>query len=141
MATCDAANPTLGGVPDVDIRGTTFSSINFDGSGQSPLAFALERFATTEPLADNDLDLFQAQLAAYVATEAGLRSAGENVGPIKIPKFFLEFQVSRIGVAQGEEIPEAGHQVDHLLGKVLENGAGEDQALKDQVSALATQLS
>ncbi|WP_457824577.1 hypothetical protein, partial [Staphylococcus aureus] len=88
------------------------SSINFDGSGQSPLEFALDKFATTEPLADNDLDLFQARLAAYVATEAGLRSSGGNVNRIKIPKFFLEFQVSRIGVAQGQEIPEAGHQVD-----------------------------
>lgn len=128
-------------MPDVDVRGTKFSSINFEGAGQSPLAFALERFATTEPLADNDLDKFQAELAVYVATEAALRSTGQNVNQIKIPKFFLELQVSRIGTAQGETIPEAGHQVDHLLGKVQENGAGEDQALLDQVAALASQLS
>ena len=95
----------------------------------------------SDPLADNDLDKFQAELAVYVATEAALRSNGANVNQIKIPKFFLELQVSRIGVAQGETIPEAGHQIDHLLGKVQENGAGEDKALLDQVVALAAKLS
>jgi hypothetical protein len=141
MVTCDTANPTIGGVPDVEVRGVKFSSINFEGSGQTPLTFALDRFATSDPLAENDLDKFQAELAVYVATEAALRSTGQNVNQIKIPKFFLELQVSRIGTAQGETIPEPGHQVDHLLGKVQQNAAGEDKALLDQVVALAAKLS
>ncbi|KAM0281213.1 hypothetical protein ACHAQH_003644 [Verticillium albo-atrum] len=139
MVTCDAAATTIQGIPDVQAGNVKFSDVNFEDSNDSPLQFALNTFATTEPLADNDLNKFTNQLVVYLATEAGIRSNGGNVGQIKIPKFFLEMQVSRIRVAQGDTPAEAGLQVDHLRDKVLTNGAGEDQALKDQVTALAAQ--
>lgn len=70
------------------------------------------------------------------ATEAGLRSTGGSLA-IKIPKFFLSFQMARIKTAQGVEITAAGQTVEHLLGKVLSNTKGESQAARDQVTALA----
>ncbi|KAM0327507.1 hypothetical protein ACHAQA_005795 [Verticillium albo-atrum] len=140
LITCDDAATTIQGIPDVTAGNVKFSDVNFaDAAGSSPLQFALDTFATTEPLADNDLSLFTNRLVVYLATEAGIRSNGGDVGQIKIPKFFLEMQVSRIRVAQGDTPAEAGLQVDHLRDKVLSNGAGEDQALKDQVTALAAQ--
>lgn len=60
---------------------------------------------------------------------------------IKVPKFFLEFQVSRIQTGQGNPPTAAGLQVDHLRDKVLKNAAGESQDLLDQVTQLATVLS
>ncbi|EXF80817.1 hypothetical protein CFIO01_01188 [Colletotrichum fioriniae PJ7] len=134
--TCDASKKTLSNVPDVSAGGVTFSSINFADSSQTPLAFALDKFATTEPLASNDLAKFQNELDAYVATEAGVRSVGGNLG-IKVPKFFLSMQVSRIQTAQGNPPAAAGQQVDHLRDKVLKNAPKESKALLDQVTALA----
>ncbi|CRK28244.1 hypothetical protein BN1708_015140 [Verticillium longisporum] len=142
LVTCDASTTTIQGIPDVQAGNVKFSSVNFADAaagGVSPLQFALNTFATTEPLADNDLNTFTNQLVVYLATEAGIRSNGGDVGQIKIPKFFLEMQVSRIRVAQGDTPAEAGLQVDHLRDKVLTNGAAEDQALKDQVTQLAAQ--
>ncbi|EGY23373.1 hypothetical protein VD0002_g3027 [Verticillium dahliae] len=142
LVTCDAGTTTIQGIPDVQAGNVKFSSVNFADAaagGVSPLQFALDTFATTEPLADNDLNTFTNQLVVYLATEAGIRSNGGDVGQIKIPKFFLEMQVSRIRVAQGDTPAEAGLQVDHLRDKVLTNGAAEDQALKDQVTQLAAQ--
>ena len=52
----------------------------------------------------------------------------------------MAFQVARIKTAQGVKITDAGQTVDHLLGKVLKNAAGEDKALLAQVSKLATTL-
>lgn len=75
----------------------------------------------------------------YLATEAGIRSEGGNLA-IKVPKFFLEMQVSRIQTAQGKAPTSASLQVDHLRDKVTKNAAGEDKALLDQVVALAAQL-
>lgn len=75
----------------------------------------------------------------YLATEAGIRSTGGNLA-IKVPKFFLEMQVSRIQTAQGNPPTSAALQVDHLRDKVTKNAAGESKALLDQVVALATQL-
>lgn len=49
-------------------------------------------------------------------------------------------QVSRIQTAQGNPPTSASLQVDHLRDKVTKNAAGEDQALLDQVVALAAQL-
>lgn len=140
--TCDPARKTLSGVPDVSSGGVTFSSVNFAASNsksQTPLQFALSRFATASPLAGNDLARFQRELDVYLATEAGIRSVGGGLA-IKVPKFFLEFQVSRIQTAQGNPPKAAGAQVDHLLGKVLKNAAGESQALRDQVTALSKVL-
>ncbi|KAG7126516.1 hypothetical protein HYQ46_010451 [Verticillium longisporum] len=136
LVTCDASTTTIQGIPDVQAGNVKFSAVNFADAGGD---FALNTFATTEPLADNDLNTFTNQLVVYLATEAGIRSNGGDVGQIKIPKFFLEMQVSRIRVAQGDTPAEAGLQVDHLRDKVLTNGAGEDQALKDQVTQLAAQ--
>lgn len=59
---------------------------------------------------------------------------------IKVPKFFLAFQVARIKTAQGVAITDAGQTVDHLLGKVLKNAAGESKASLAKVSKLATTL-
>lgn len=118
----------------------SFSSVNFAASGQTPLQFALSKFATSSPLADNDLATFQDELNVYLATEAGIRSVGGSLA-IKVPKFLLEFQVSRIQTAQGNAPTDPALTVDHLLGKVLKNAAGESQALLDQVSALAKVLS
>jgi hypothetical protein len=58
-----------------------------------------------------------------------------------VEQFFLEFQVSRIQTAQGNAPTNPALTVDHLLGKVLKNAAGESKALLDQVSALAKVLS
>ncbi|KAM0439985.1 hypothetical protein ACHAPT_001085 [Fusarium lateritium] len=137
--TCDTSQTTVEGVPDVSSGGVTFSSINFAASDQTPLAFALDRFATTTPLADNDLQLFQNELNVYLATEAGIRSVGGDLG-IKVPKFFLQFQMARIQQAQGIVSDVPGMTVEHQLGKVLKNAAGEDQALLDEVNNLAVSL-
>lgn len=57
-----------------------------------------------------------------------------------MPKFFLAFQVARIKTAQGVAITDPGQTVEHLLGKVTKNAAGESKDLLDQVTALADQL-
>jgi hypothetical protein len=57
-----------------------------------------------------------------------------------VPKFFLQFQISRIQTAQGNPPTAAGAQVDHLLQKVLKNAPRESQQLKDQVTALSKVL-
>ncbi len=107
---------------------------------QTPLQFALSKFATKSPLASNDLATFQDELNVYLATEAGIRSVGGSLA-IKVPKFFLEFQVSRIQTAQGNAPTNPSLDVDHLRDKVTKNAAGEDKALLDQVVALAKVLS
>ncbi|KAH8729451.1 hypothetical protein BGZ61DRAFT_515523 [Ilyonectria robusta] len=137
--TCDTSQTTIDGVPDVSSGGVTFSSINFAESGQTPLAFALDKFATTTPLANNDLQQFQDELNTYLATEAGVRSVGGSLA-LKVPKFFLQFQMARIQQAQGVVSDVPGMTVEHQLGKVVKNAAGEDQALIDQVNTLATTL-
>ncbi|KAL7622463.1 hypothetical protein AAE478_007969 [Parahypoxylon ruwenzoriense] len=137
--TCDNSATTIAGVPDVTSGSVTFSSIDFSQSNQSPLQFALSQFATETPLANTDLQTFQDMLNVYLATEAGIRSAGGSLA-IKVPKFFLEMQVSRIQTAQGNPPTAAGLQVDHLRDKVLKNAGREDQALLNQVTQLATQL-
>lgn len=140
---CDAANPTIDGVPDVSSGGMTFSSIDFNKAenGETPLQFAVNLFQTADQdggkLADSNLEQFQNALNDYLATEAGIRSVGGNLA-IKAPKFFLQMQVSRIQTAQGNPPTEAGLQVDHLRDKVLKNAPREDQALLDQVTQLAT---
>ncbi|KAF5027635.1 hypothetical protein F66182_261 [Fusarium sp. NRRL 66182] len=139
IVTCDTSQTTIDGVPDVSSGGVTFSSVNFAESGQTPLAFALDQFATTSPLADNDLQKFQDELNVYLATEAGIRSSGGALD-IKVPKFFLQFQIARIQQAQGAVSDIPGMTVDHQLGKVTKNAAGEDQALLDQVNDLAANL-
>ncbi|KAI2618591.1 hypothetical protein GGS26DRAFT_584934 [Hypomontagnella submonticulosa] len=137
--TCSNSAKTISGVPDVTSGSTTFSSIDFSQSTQTPLQFALSQFATAEPLANTDLATFQDMLNVYQATEAGIRSVGGSLA-IKVPKFFLEMQVSRIQTAQGNPPSAAGLQVDHLRDKVLKNAPKEDQALLNQVTQLATQL-
>lgn len=139
VVTCSPGTTTLSGVPDVTVGGTSFSSINFANSGQTPLQFALDKFAGATPLANTDLQLFKDSLDVYTATEVGIRSVGGDLG-IKVPKFFLEFQVSRIETAQGNPPTDPGRQVDHLLGKVLNNAAGEDPALLEQVKQLAANI-
>ena len=99
----------------------------------------MDRFAGAQPIANTDLQLFRDQLDVYTATECGIRSVDGNLA-IKVPKFFLEFQVSRIETAQGNPPADAGRQVDHLLGKVLNNAAGEDPALLDQVRDMAVNI-
>jgi hypothetical protein len=137
--TCSATAKTLSNVPDVTSGSATFSKIDFSKSDQSPLAFALSKFATAEPLANTNLKTFQDDLNVYLATEAGIRSTGGNLA-LKVPKFFLQMQISRIQTAQGNPPAAAGQQVDHLRDKVTKNAAGESKALLDQVVALATQL-
>lgn len=136
---CTANTKTISNVPDVTSNGVSFSSINFATSKQTPLQFALSKFATKAPLASNDLAKFEDELNVYLATEAGIRSVGGSLA-IKVPKFFLEFQVSRIQTAQGNASTNPALTVEHLLGKVLKNAAGESKALLDQVNALAKQL-
>jgi hypothetical protein len=137
--TCDNSATTISDVPDVTSGSATFSAIDFSKSSQTPLEFALSKFATAEPLADTDLKTFQDNLNVYLATEAGIRSVDGNLA-IKVPKFFLQMQISRIQTAQGNPPAAAGQQVDHLSDKVTKNAAGESKALLDQVVALATQL-
>jgi hypothetical protein len=137
--TCSNTVKTISNVPDVTSGAVSFSSIDFSKSDQTPLEFALSQFATANPLAGTDLQTFQDSLNVYLATEAGIRSAGGSLA-IKVPKFFLEMQVSRIQTAQGNPPTAAGLQVDHLRDKVTKNAAGESKALLDQVVALAAQL-
>jgi hypothetical protein len=137
--TCDDTLTTLSGVPDVTSGSVSFSSIDFSQSSSTPLQFSLDQFATADPVADTDLATFQDMLNVYLATEAGIRSVDGDLA-IKVPKFFLEMQISRIETAQGNPPAEAGLQVDHLRDKVTKNAAGEDQALLDQVVQLATVL-
>ncbi|KAI4703238.1 hypothetical protein J4E81_002115 [Alternaria sp. BMP 2799] len=139
--TCDANAKTIENVPDVTSGGQTFSKINFAASGQKPMEFATSTFFTAVPLADSNLEAFQDALNVYLATEAGLRSSGGNFGIIKAPKFFLEMQISRIQTARGQPPTDPAQQVDHLRDKVIENNIREDQAVMDQVTQLATQLS
>ncbi|CAM1501863.1 Fc.00g038470.m01.CDS01 [Cosmosporella sp. VM-42] len=134
--TCNIGRTTISNVPDVISGGISFSSINFADSDQSPLAFSLGEFATTSPLAKNDLNRFQNELNAYLATEAGIRSVGGSLD-IKVPKFFLQFQIARIQRAQGNVPEMPGMDVQHQLDKVLKNAAGENQDLLDEVNDLA----
>ncbi|OTB09656.1 hypothetical protein M426DRAFT_316195 [Hypoxylon sp. CI-4A] len=138
--TCDNSATTIANVPDVTSGSVTYSSIDFSQSSQSALQFALSKFATADPVADTDLQTFQDMLNVYEATEAGIRSVGGSLA-IKVPKFFLEMQVSRIQTAQGNPPTAAGLQVDHLRDKVLKNAPKESQTLLNQVTQLATQLS
>ncbi|EFX05481.1 hypothetical protein CMQ_3550 [Grosmannia clavigera kw1407] len=137
--TCSTTT-TIGTVPDAISGDVKFSSINFADSKNSTLGFALSTFATATPLASTDLAHFQNMLNVYVATEAGVRSVGGSLA-VKVPKFFLEFQVSRIQTAQGNAPTDASLTVPHLLTKVLKNAAGQSQAFLDEVTALSKQLS
>jgi len=139
--TCNAKVKTLSGVPDVSTAsGVTFSSVDFtQAKSQTPLAFALSKFATAPTLADTNLKQFQDMLDVYTATEAGLRSSGGNFATIKAPKFFLAMQISRIKTAQGNAPTDAANQVAHLAEKVTKNAGRVDKALIDQVNALAKQ--
>ena len=138
--TCDTGTTTIGTVPDVSSGGISFSSINFADSDQTPLQFALSKFATASPLASTDLATVQNQLNDYLATEVGIRSTGGSLA-IKVPKFFLQFQVARVQTAQEVAITDPAGTVEHQLGKVLKNAAGESQDLLDQVTALSKVLS
>ncbi|KAF4119899.1 hypothetical protein GMORB2_3587 [Geosmithia morbida] len=135
--TC-GSDTTIENVPDVTSGSVSFSDIDFSRSNKTPLQFALDTFATADDPADTDLATLQDQLNVYLATEAGLRSIDGSLA-IKVPKFFLEMQVSRVQVAQGNPPTAAGLQVDHLRDKVLKNAASEDQDLLDQVTQLAAQ--
>jgi hypothetical protein len=135
--TCSATAKTISNVPDVTSGAVSFSQIDFSKSKQTPLEFALQKFATASPLKETDLKTFQDDLNVYLATEAGIRSVGANPAQVKIPKFFLAMQISRIQTAQGNPPTAAGQQVDHLRDKVTKNAAGESKALLDQVVALA----
>ncbi|KAL1839628.1 hypothetical protein VTJ49DRAFT_1289 [Mycothermus thermophilus] len=138
---CDASRRTLSGVPDVSSGNVRFSAINFatDPRRRTSLQFALEEFRTATPLRNTNLADFQRKLDVYLATEAGIRSVGGNLA-IKVPKFFLQFQVSRIQTAQGNPPTAPGLQVDHLLEKVLKNAPRESQALRDEVVRLSKVL-
>jgi hypothetical protein len=135
--TCSASAKTISNIPDVTSGAVSFSQIDFSKSKQTPLEFALQKFATASPLKNTDLKTFQDDLNVYLATEAGIRSVGANPAQVKIPKFFLAMQISRIQTAQGNPPTTAGQQVDHLRDKVTKNAAGESKALLDQVVALA----
>ncbi|KAF3761270.1 hypothetical protein M406DRAFT_75913 [Cryphonectria parasitica EP155] len=138
--TCSSTATTIDNVPDVTSGNVSFSNVDFSTSSSTPLQFALDTFATADPLANSDLQTFQDELNVYLATEAGIRSVGGSLA-VKVPKFFLEMQVSRIQTAQGNPPTDAALQVDHLRDKVLTNAAGEDQSLLDQVTQLATVVS
>ncbi|KAH7400977.1 hypothetical protein DE146DRAFT_482977 [Phaeosphaeria sp. MPI-PUGE-AT-0046c] len=131
---------TLQKVPDVLAGNQAFSTIDFTQGGKTPLQFSLDLFQTADPLANSDLQAFKDALDVYLATEIGIRSAGGNFFPIKIPKFFIDMQIARIETAQGNPPKEAQRQVTHLRDQVLASAAGESQALKDQVTALAAKL-
>jgi hypothetical protein len=137
--TCDGSKTTISGVPDVSTGGVPFSAVNFATSSQTPLQYAMTEFVTLDALAKDDVATFQRLLDVYHATEAGIRSVGGNLA-IKVPKFFLQMQISRIQTAQGNPPTAAGLQVDHLLGKILELTPRDSKELRDQLSALAKDL-
>ncbi|UKZ48159.1 hypothetical protein TrVGV298_002395 [Trichoderma virens] len=138
--TCNSKKTTISSVPDVSSGGISFSSINFANSDLSPLQFALQKFATTSPLANNDLAKFQNEANVYTATEIGLRSIGGELA-IKAPKFFIAMQISRIQTAQGNPPTDPGQTVEHLLGKVTKNASRKDQQFLDEITALSKVLS
>jgi len=134
---CDNSTEVLPHVPDTESNGFKFSEINFSKSNLSTLAFSLKEFATPEDPIEGCLDEFENSLAVYIATEAAQRSLGASLA-IKVPKFFLAFQVARIKTAQNITITNAGQTVQHLLGKVTKNAAGQDADLLAEVQKLAT---
>ncbi|KAH8831652.1 hypothetical protein DL96DRAFT_1588553 [Flagelloscypha sp. PMI_526] len=127
------------GVPDVTSGGASFSDIDFRNSDKSPVGFALETFATPEDPASADLATLQDQLNTYLAVEAGLRSVGNSadVGKLKGPKFFLQFQIARVNTANGVQLGVAD-TVEHQLEKVTKNAVGASAAEIAEVNRLAT---
>ena len=140
--TCDTSRKTIANVPDVISGALRFSSINFSQSKESLLSFALATFKTAAAgsLAKTDLATLQDQLNVYIATQAGVRSGTTSPAAIKIPTFFLQFQKARVQTAQGIKITNPSDTVEHQLGKVLKNAAGDSQAVLDQVMALSKVL-
>jgi hypothetical protein len=137
--TCNNKVQVAPGVPDVISAAISFSSIDFQQSPLSPLGFALSKFSTPTDPFDADLDTFQNQLNVYLAVEAGVRSQPNSsalLGKLKGPKFFLQFQISRIKTALGQTLGVA-ETVDHQLGKVLKNAPGASADELAQVQALA----
>ncbi|KAK1227774.1 hypothetical protein PQX77_009214 [Marasmius sp. AFHP31] len=140
--TCDNSVQVVPGVPDVSSGGVKFSDIDFQKSSLSTLGFSLQTFATPADPATADLALLQNQLNVYLAVEAGSRSqSGTNgiTSQVKLPKFFLQFQIARARTALGEQL-SVGDTVEHQLGKVIKNAAGASAQEKAQVEALAKQL-
>ncbi|KAJ7576010.1 hypothetical protein C8J56DRAFT_407091 [Mycena floridula] len=140
--TCDAKVEVAPGVPDITSGGVAYSTIDFQKSKLSPVGFALQTFATPTDSATADLDLLQNQLNDYLALEAGVRSQPNSsalLAKLKGPKFFLQFQISRVKTALGQTLSVAD-TVDHQLGKVTKNAVGASAAEIAAVNALATQL-
>lgn len=131
-----------GGVPDVQSGPIKYSSIDFQDSSSAPLAFALSTFATPTDPSTADLTTFQDQLNTYLAIEAGARSTGSTsfVNQLKVPKFFLQFQIARIQTAQGANLTGAD-TVSHQLEKVQKNAVGATAAQLATLNELAAQLS
>ncbi|EIM90266.1 uncharacterized protein STEHIDRAFT_74928 [Stereum hirsutum FP-91666 SS1] len=140
VITCDTSTEVTTGVPDVISGGIAYSSIDFQQSDLSPLSFALATFTTPTDPAQGNLTALQDQLNDYLAVEAGVRSqSGTTIlNTLKVPKFFLQMQVSRVKAAQGQTLSVA-ETVEHQLGKVVKNAPHATSAELAQVSALAAQ--
>ncbi|KAJ7293427.1 hypothetical protein C8J57DRAFT_1269023 [Mycena rebaudengoi] len=140
--TCNAKVEVAPGVPDIISGGVAYSTIDFQKSSSSPLGFALATFATPADPATADLELLQNQLNDYLALEAGTRSQPNSaalLAKLKVPKFFLQFQIARVQTAKGVKLGVAD-TVEHQLEKVTKNAAGSPAAEIAQVNALAQQL-
>ncbi|KAI8821776.1 uncharacterized protein EV422DRAFT_480534, partial [Fimicolochytrium jonesii] len=111
-------------IPDLISGSTSFSSIDFRNSALDPLGFALANFAVNDPKTANLATLTE-KLNVYLAFEAALRSSGASTSALtkaKVPKFFLQFQLARVEVAQTGKTAVAGG-VEHQRAKVSKNAA------------------
>ncbi|RKO93133.1 hypothetical protein BDK51DRAFT_5827, partial [Blyttiomyces helicus] len=107
----------------------SFSSIDFSKSKLDPLGFALERFRIDDP-ATADEQLLGDQLDVYSGLEFFLRQNGgfkDVLERLKVPKFFLVFQLGRVQFAKGQQVTVTGG-IEHQRGKVLKNARGQASA-------------
>ncbi|TFL02801.1 hypothetical protein BDV98DRAFT_564854 [Pterulicium gracile] len=141
VVTCGNGN-VLSSVPDVSSGSATFSALNFQDSNKSLLGFALETFPLPANPSEVDVTRIQDALNVYIATEAGLRSLSSTrslLDQVKVPKFFLQFQMARALASQGVALGGLT-SVEHQLGKVVKNQRGSSAAELAQLNALATQI-
>ncbi|RKO86655.1 hypothetical protein BDK51DRAFT_1455, partial [Blyttiomyces helicus] len=113
------------GLRDIIKEEVKFSRIDFTKSSKTPLGFALGRFPVDDPAKEN-LHSKQAELDVYRAAEFFVRKNGGHVAllkEIKVPKFFLQFQIARIEAAQRLPSTFKGG-VKHQGQKVLKNAQG-----------------
>ncbi|RKO93203.1 hypothetical protein BDK51DRAFT_9993, partial [Blyttiomyces helicus] len=129
---------TVAGTNQLDVikDGVSFSSIDFSKSKLDPLGFALQEFKIDDPATADEQKLAD-ELDVYLGLEFFLRQAGGStnvVERLKVPKFFLQFQLGRVQLAKGQKVTLAGG-IEHQRQKVIKNARG--QASAAEIAAVA----